>query len=99
MKLAAKRKRSMRDKEALEAKRFASTESSMFAEAIITSSQSESESVVEEPNFVFTNNVEAPSASAKFTRNEGIPNNAYLVADKYSLSNRDLTELAAAFYT
>ena len=99
MKLVAKRKRSMRDKEALEAKRFASTESSMFAVAIITSSESGSECVVEEPNFVFTNNVEALSTSAKFTRNEGIPNNAYLVADKYGLSNRALTELAAAFHT
>ena len=65
----------MRDKGALEAKRFASTESSAFAMAIITSSESKSESVVED--FVFTNNVEAPSTSAKFTRNKGIPNNAY----------------------
>ena len=84
MKLAAKRKQLMRNKEALEIKRFASTESSMFAVAIITSSESESECVVEKPNFVFTNNVEAPSTFAKFTRNEGIPNNAYLAADKYS---------------
>ena len=50
MKLAAKRKRSMRDNEALETKRFANTESSMFAVAIIISSDSESESVVEEPD-------------------------------------------------
>ena len=97
MKLAAKRKRLMKDKEALETKRFASTESSMFAVAIITSSESESESVVEEPDFVFTNNVEAPFTSAKFTRNEGISNNAYLVADNYGLSNRALTELAESF--
>ena len=60
----------MRDKEALEAKRFAITESLMFAVAIITFSESESESVVEEPEFVFASNVEAPSTSAKFTRNE-----------------------------
>ena len=40
----------MRDKEALEAKRFAKTESSMFAEAIITSSESESESLKIEPD-------------------------------------------------
>ena len=33
----------MRDKEALEAKRFANTESSMYYVAIITSSESESE--------------------------------------------------------
>ena len=46
-KLAAKRKRSMRDKKALEAERFANTESSKFAVAIITSSESESKSEVE----------------------------------------------------
>ena len=40
----------MRDKKALEVKRFANTKSSMFAVAIITSSESESESVVEEPD-------------------------------------------------
>ena len=50
MKPAAKKKQSMRDKKALEAKRFSNTESSMFAVAIITSSESESDSVVEEPD-------------------------------------------------
>ena len=40
MKIAAKRKRLMRDEEALEAKQFANTESSILAVAIITSSES-----------------------------------------------------------
>ena len=48
MKVAAKRKRSRRDKKALEVKRFANSESSMFAVSISTSSESETESAVEE---------------------------------------------------
>ena len=40
----------MRDKKALEVKRFANTESSMFAVTINTVCESESESVVEEPD-------------------------------------------------
>ena len=40
----------MRDKKALEVKRFANIESSMFVVSIITYSESEFESVVEEPD-------------------------------------------------
>ena len=48
VKVVAKRKRSMRDKKALQVKRFANTEASMFAVTISTFNESETESVIEE---------------------------------------------------
>ena len=99
MKVAAKKKRSMRDLEVPKAKRFAYTKSLLFSAAIATCSESESKSVAEEPKVASTNNVEASSTSANFSINEGISNSVYKVADKCGLSNRALTELAAVFHT
>ena len=102
MKLAAKRRRSQRDDQALKAKPSAKSSSSLFptATATMTSSESESESVSDEKEFIPTGSTSntQPSTS-KAEKSEGIPNTAYLVADKYGLSNRALTELAAAFQT
>ena len=96
-KLAAKRKRFMRDQQVLEAKRSANSESSTFATATIISCESESESVLEESGFGFTASTNTPSTSVKSARSEGITSGAYLIADKYGLSNRALTELAGVF--
>ena len=95
-----KGRRSQRDDQALKAKPSAKSSSSLFptATATMTSSESESESVSDEQEFIPTGSTSntQPSTS-KAEKSEGIPNTAYLVAYKYGLSNRALTELAAAF--
>ena len=94
--LAVKRKRFLKDQQVFKVKRLAKTDS-LFATVSITSSESESETTLEEPGFAFTESAVAPSTSKKSPLSEGIPSGAYLIADKYGLSNRALTELAGIF--
>ena len=96
-KFSAKRERSLKGQQVLEAKWSTNSESLTFATATTTSSESECETAFKNQNLILGKGTGTSSNAVNSARSKETSSGAYLIADKYGLPNIALTELTGVF--